>query len=160
MKTAIIYTSVHGTTEKVAGYMAKKLNAENPAIIPLKKVGNSDIEDYDRIILGASVHMGVIPKAMKRFCSENLSTLLKKELGLFVCGMEADATRQQAELEIAYPCELYNQAKAKAFAGGEFLFEKMNFIQRAIIKKIGKVNTTISDIKYDEVDHFISLMQK
>ena len=160
MKTAIIYTSVHGTTEKVVGYMANKLHAENPAVIPLTKVRNSDIENYDRISLGASVHMGVIPKAMKRFCSENLSTLLKKELGLFVCGMEADATQQEAELELAYHGELYNRAKAKAFAGGEFLFEKMNFIQRTIIKKISKVNTSTSDIKYDVVDRFITQMQK
>lgn len=82
-------------------------------------------------------------------------------MGLFVCGMEADVTQQEAELELAvYHGELYNRAKAKAFAGGEFLFEKMNFIQRTIIKKISKVNTSTSDIKYDVVDRFITQMQK
>ena len=160
MNIAIIFTTTHGTTEKVANYIATKLKKEKVTLIPLKKVGKPDLENFDKIILGASVHMCVIQSVMKKFCKDNLETLLKKDVGLYVCGMEPDLNRQEAELELAYPDELFTQARAKAFVGGEFLFEKMNIFQQIIIKKISKITKTKSDIKYDIVDHFISLMQK
>ena len=89
-----------------------------------------------------------------------MTILLEKQTGLFVCGMEPGFDRQEAELELAFPKKLFAHTKARAFVGGEFKYEKMNFLQQIIIKKISKINTTTSDIKFDVVDFFISSMQK
>jgi menaquinone-dependent protoporphyrinogen oxidase len=92
---------------------------------------------------------------MQRFCKENIEVLKQKRLALFVCGMEPDNAKQQQELANAYPQELYEYAVSKCFAGGEFLFEKMNFFERASIKRIAKTDRSVSQIKEDAIDRFV-----
>jgi menaquinone-dependent protoporphyrinogen oxidase len=156
MKTAIIYTSKHGTTEKVTHLIAERLTGNQASIIDLKKVKHPDIRSFERIVLGTSIYAGTPSKAMQRFCKENIEALKQKRLALFVCGMELDAAKQQQELTNAYPQELFLHAVSKCFAGGEFLFEKMNFFERAIIKRIAKTDKSVSQIKEDEIDRFVT----
>lgn len=129
MKTALIYATLHGTTKKAAKYIAENLSDE----VELISLDTKDINlsNYDTVILGASIHMGVVSGQMKRFCRNNLEELKTKTIGLFICGMEPDLDRQNYELEMAYPPELQEKAKAIAFAGGEFLFDKMNFFHQS-----------------------------
>jgi menaquinone-dependent protoporphyrinogen oxidase len=154
MKTAIIYTSKHGTTAKVAQMIAGRLTGNQVSVINLKKDKHPDINSFDGIILGTSIYAGTSSKTM-RFCKENLETLKQKRLALFVCGMEPDETKQQQELANAYPQELYKYAVSKYFAGGEFQCEKMNFFERAIIKRIAKTDKSISRIKENEIDKLV-----
>lgn len=158
MKTAIIYATTHGTTVKAANYIAKNLPDDEVTLISIKE-GHISPEQYDKVILGASIHMGVVSYDMKVFCKKNLDILKSKKIGLFVCGMEPNLDRQSYELEMAYPKALHKAAKARAFIGGEFLFEKMNFFQKIIIQKIAKTEKNVSQIHYDVLDHFISQMK-
>jgi menaquinone-dependent protoporphyrinogen oxidase len=66
--------------------------------------------------------------------------------------MEPDSAKQQRELDDAYPPELYEYAVSTCFAGGEFLFEKMNFFERAIIKRIAKTDKSVSSIKEENIE--------
>lgn len=157
-KTAVIYATMHGTTEKAAKYIAENLSTEVD-LIPLDKK-NINLANYDTVILGTSIHMGVVLGQMKRFYKHNLEELKTKTLGLFICGMEPNLDRQNHELNTAYPPELQQKAKAIAFAGGEFLFDKMNFFQKTIIKAVTKNDKNVSQIHYDVLDHFISQMNK
>jgi menaquinone-dependent protoporphyrinogen oxidase len=154
MKRAIIYTSKHGITEKVVQLIAGRLTGNQASIIDLKKDKRLDIHSFDGIILGTSIYVGAPSKTMQRFCKGNIETLRQKRLALFVCGMEPDETKQQQELAIAYPQELYTVTKC--FAGGEFLFEKMNFFERAIIKRIAKTDKSVSQIREDEIERFVT----
>jgi menaquinone-dependent protoporphyrinogen oxidase len=156
MKTVVIYTSKHGTTAKVAQMIAERLTGNQVSIIDLKKDRCLDILSYDGIILGTSIYAGNSSKTMQRFCKENIETLRQKRLALFVCGMEPDITKQQKELEKAYPQELYEYAISKCFVGGEFQFEKMNFFERAIIKRIAKTDKSVSRIREDEIERFVT----
>jgi menaquinone-dependent protoporphyrinogen oxidase len=153
MKTAIIYTSKHGTTAKVAQMIAKRLTDNQ--LIDLKKNKHPNICSFEGIILGTSIYASASSKTMRCFCKENIEALKQKRLALFVCGMEPDSAKQQQELANAYPQELYEYAVSKCFAGGEFLFEKMNFFERAIIKCIAKTDKSASAIKSDEIDKLI-----
>jgi menaquinone-dependent protoporphyrinogen oxidase len=152
--TAIIYTSKHGTTAKVAQMIAGRLN--QVLTIDLKKDKHPDVDSFDGIILGTSVYARTSAKTMQRFCKENLETLKQKRLALFVCGMELDSDKQQQELANAYPQELYGYAVSRCFAGGEFLFEKMNFFERAIIKRIAKTNKSVSQIREEAIEEFVT----
>jgi menaquinone-dependent protoporphyrinogen oxidase len=155
MKTAIIYTSKHGTTEKVAQMIAGRLSDNQVSLIDLKKDARPDINPFEKIILGTPVYAGTPSKTMQRFSRENIEILKQKRLALFVCGMELDETKQQQELTNAYPQELHEYAVSKCFAGGEFLFEKMNFVERAIIKRIAKADKSVSQIREDEIDKLV-----
>jgi menaquinone-dependent protoporphyrinogen oxidase len=74
--------------------------------------------------------------------------------------MEQDSAKQQQELANAYPQTLYQHAVSTCFAGGEFQFEKMNFFERAIIKRIAKTDKSISQIRENEIDRFVTEYQK
>jgi menaquinone-dependent protoporphyrinogen IX oxidase len=156
MKTAIIYTSKHGTTAKVAQMIAERLTGNQVSIIDLKKDKRPDINSFDGIILGTPIYAGTPSKAMQRFCKENFETLKQKRLALFVCGMEPDSVKQQQELANAYPQELYGYAVSTCFAGGEFQFEKMNFFERAIIKRIAKTDKSVSQIGEKDIEKFVA----
>jgi menaquinone-dependent protoporphyrinogen oxidase len=160
MNIAIIYTSKHGTTAKVAQMIAERLTGNQVSIIDLKKEKHPDIRSFDGIILGTSIYAGTSSKTMQRFCKDNIETLAQKRLTLFVCGMETDNVKQQQELANACPQKLYEYAVSKCFAGGEFLFEKMNFFERAVIKRIAKADKSVSQIKEDEIDKLIAKINK
>jgi menaquinone-dependent protoporphyrinogen oxidase len=156
MKTAIIYTSKHGTTAKVAQMIAERLAGNQVSIIDLKNDKHPDVNSFDGIILGTSIYASASSKTMQRFCKDSVETLKQKRLALFVCGMEPDKVKQQQELANACPQELYEHAVSECFAGGEFLFEKMNFFERVVIKRIAKTDKSVSQIKEDEIDRLVT----
>ena len=160
MKTAIIYVSKHGTTEKVAGSIADKLKETNEVeLFSLEKNPHPDISGFEKVILGTPIYAGLASKKMKSFCKANESILLQKQTGLFVCGMYPDKEQQEKELKEAYPEVLQKQAVAVQFLGGEFLFELMNFFERAIIAKIAKTKQSVSRIDWEAVDEFVEKLK-
>ena len=160
MKIAIIYTSKYGTTEKVACSIAEKLKETHEVeLFSLKKNPYPDISGFEAAILGSPIYMGQSSKKMKAFCKANESVLRQKKTGLFVCGMHPDKEQQRKELRDAFPEALQNQAASTAFLGGAFLFEKMNFFERMIIKKIAKTTTSVQQIDYDAVDEFLKIFK-
>ena len=160
MKTTIIYTSKHGTTEEVAQTISEKLKGTNEVtLISLKKNPNPDISAFEAVILGAPIYAGQVSGKMKTFCKANETILLQKKTGLFVCGMNPDKKEQEKELNDAYPEVLQEKAVTTGFLGGKFLFEKMNFFERLIIKKIAKTETSVHRIDRDAVDGFVKKFQ-
>ena len=156
MKTAIIYVSKHGTTEKVARSIAEKLTGTNEVeLFSLKKNPNIDISGFETVILGSSVYMGQASGKMKAFCKANETVLLQKKTGLFVCGMHPDKEQQEKELKDAYAEALREKAAATGFLGGEFLFEQLNFLERLIIKEIAKENSSVHQIDWKAIDSFV-----
>ena len=157
MKIIILYTSKYGTTEAVAVSIAEKLKeTKDVELFSLNKNIPLNINEFEMVILGSSVYMGQVSKKMKVFCKEHESVLLQKKIALFVCGMDPDKEIQKKELKDAYPELLQQNAIAAEFLGGAFLFEKMNFFERAIIKKIAKTTTSIQQIDWEAVDDFIN----
>jgi len=159
-KTAILYLSKYGTTEKIVGFIADKLKETNDvALFSLKKFPNPDISGFETVILGAPVYAGQVSKSMNAFCKANEAVLLQKKIGLFVCGMEPNKEKQEKELTDAYPEALRENAVAIGFLGGAFLWEQMNFVERMIIKKIAKVTTSVQQIDNEAIDSFVEKMK-
>ncbi|CAN5505563.1 hypothetical protein BH23BAC1_BH23BAC1_30750 [soil metagenome] len=75
MKTLIIYSSRHGTTEKVAALIAEKLESTEVYIINLKFKAKIDFDQFDRIIIGGSIHMGQVQKVIKDFINEKPTSI-------------------------------------------------------------------------------------
>lgn len=144
MKTLLAYCTTHGCTEKAALKLKQFLN-EELTLINLKEIRNPDISAFDRIIIGGSIHAGQVQKRVKHFSQLNLNELKSKEVGLFICCMEEGEVAQK-QLENAFPIKLLNIAKATACFGGEFNFEKMNFLEKLIVKKVAHVEKSTSKI--------------
>ena len=160
MKIAIIYVSKHGTTEKVAGSIADKLKETNEIeLFSLEKNPNPDISGFEGVILGSSIYAGQASRKMKSFCKANESILLQKKTGLFVCGMHPDKGQREKELTEAYPEVLREKAAIIRFMGGEFRFEQMNFFERAIIARIAKTKSSVSQIDWEAVDGLVDKLK-
>jgi menaquinone-dependent protoporphyrinogen oxidase len=156
MKTAIVFISNHGTTEKVAKYISERMNVESIDFYNLRNKKEFNSAEYDNIIIGCSVHAGSIQSKMKKFLKSEESNLLQKNLGLFLCCM--NEPEYESQFQSAYLESLRYHAKSHVIPGGEFLLDKMNFIEKAIVKKVAKTEKSISKIDYDKVDSFINEM--
>lgn len=153
MKTIIIYTTRHGCTQKAVEIIKDGLKG-NIYAVNIKKESAHDISEYDSIIVGGSIHAGQIQSKIKEFCSKNIEILKQKRLGLFLCCMqEGDKAREQ--FEQAYNHELIEHACATGIFGGEFNFERMNFIEKLIVKKVSKVKESVSRIDKKAISEFI-----
>ena len=152
MKTLIAYSSKYGCTKKCAELLKKELN-EEVDIIDLKITKDIDINKYDKIIIGGSIYIGQIRKEVKEFCSKNLEKLKEKKIALFICSMqEGDAINNQILQN--FPKDLIDIAIITESFGGEFIFSKMNFFERFVVKKVSKVSADKSNILTDTISNF------
>jgi menaquinone-dependent protoporphyrinogen oxidase len=154
MKTLIVFASSHGTTEKVARIIEKKIGEANSHVINLKKSSRTDLDGYDRIIIGGSIHAGSMQGTIKSFCNKNLDILLEKEVALFMCGL--NKPELENEFTNAYPPALRSHAITSKIIGGEYIFERMNIIEKYLIKKIAKVTESESHLNYEKIDELIT----
>ncbi|WP_224997318.1 flavodoxin domain-containing protein [Cesiribacter sp. SM1] len=157
MKVAIVYCTHHGTTEKVARLLAQKLEQHQVSVFDLGETPKPDIAPYDLVIIGGSIHVGMIQNKIKRFCEKNLEVLLEKEVGLFICCMLAE--NQKIQFERAYPAALRTHSKAHGYMGGEFKFEKMNFLEKLMVNVVAKTHESISRIHYASIDRFLQELE-
>lgn len=157
MKTIILYMSKHGTTEKVAKFLSDLLLSE-VVLIDLRKNPNPDTSDADMVVIGGSIHMGMIQKRIRKYCEKNQDQLLSKPLGLYICCMETGET-EKLQLARAFPKKLRDHAKAIALPGGELRIGKMNFIERVMVKKIVPETWQDPNIKNESVSIFAQQLQ-
>lgn len=157
MKTAIIYYSKHGTTERVAHLIGENLN-HKVDYISLRENAKPDIRTYDRIILGTSIYAGTPGRKFSQFCNKNRSLLKEKVIGLFICCMNKE--QEVEEMNNAFPEYLQQSTILKAILGGEFLFDKMNCIERFIARKVSKIESSVSCLRYNEIREFADSINK
>jgi len=154
MNTLLVYLSKHGCTEKVAKIIKEKLTNE-VKIINLKKKPKINFDKYETVIIGGSIHAGKIQKGIKNFINKNKEILLRKRLGLFLSCMEKGNTARK-QFEEAYPEDIKKHAIVKGIMGGEFDFEKMNFLEKMIVKKVAGVEKSVSNIDNKAIEDFVS----
>jgi menaquinone-dependent protoporphyrinogen oxidase len=156
MSTLIAYVTSHGCTEKAAQILEEQLK-DDVTIVNLKKNSRPDLSSFDTVIIGGSIHAGQIQRRVKRFCQAFQDTLKQKRLGLFLSCME-EGDNAQKQFDEAFPAELRAHAAASGLFGGEFNFDRMNFIQRAIIKKVAGTSQNVSKIKKDNIHQFAAAL--
>ena len=157
MKIAIIYYSKHGTTERVAHLIGEKFDNEID-YISLKECPQPDIRTYDRIILGTAIYAGTPSRKVTQLCHKNQSLLEQKVIGLFICCMNKE--QEEEEMNRAFPEFLQRLTIPKAILGGEFQFDKMNFIEKFLTRKIAKVNSSVSKLRNDAIVEFTVRIKK
>lgn len=143
MKTAIIYATSHGTSEKVAKRIQESLNGTTQ-LFNLKATKTIDLSTFNTIVIGGSIHAGQMQNRVKQFCKQYLVDLLQKRVALYMVGMNEPEFENQ--FSNAFPELLRKQAIASKCVGGEFLFEKMNFFEKLIVKKVSGASRSVSKI--------------
>jgi menaquinone-dependent protoporphyrinogen oxidase len=152
MATLIIYMTTHGCTEKATRMLMNSLN-DDINLVNLDGFPDPNLSLYDRVIIGGSIHMGEIQKGVKKYCERNMDALLTKKVGLFLCCMfDGDIAKKQ--FEDAYPLELRNHAASIGLFGGEITFDKMNVLEKMIVKKVAKIDQDVSKLNQLAIKEF------
>lgn len=154
MSAMIVYMTKHGCTEKAATMLKEHLGGD-VKLVDLKRNKKPDLSGHDTIIIGGSIHAGSIQSEIRKFCESNGEVLLGKRLGLYICCMyEGEVAEKQ--FDEAYPEDLRRHAAVTGLFGGALLLEKMNFIERKVIKKIAKIEESVSRIDDEAIREFAS----
>ena len=78
-------------------------------------------------------------------------------MGLFICCMDKDKALEQ--FNNAYPQPLRDHALAVGLFGGAFYFERMNFVEKAIIKKISGLEASVNNLNETSIGEFAQQME-
>jgi len=149
MKNLIIYTSRHGCIGKCARKLKELLDDET-VIVNLNTGRVPDLKDFDTLILGASIYMGKVQKEMFTYITENLSTLLKKEIVIFISSFEATEKKHE-QFRKAFTPELYDHSSVKGVFGDEVNYKKCSFIEKVILFLLKGIRQSYSNIDVEKL---------
>ncbi len=134
MKTLCLYASKTGVTEDIAFALKEEVSMD---VVNIKNTHYLKLDDYEKIIIGASVRIGRVIKIMRKFVAKNQVTLAKKKIGFFVSGADIK-TDVKTLLKRSYPNALVEKASFMIHCGGEFRMEKLSFFSKWIIIKVNE----------------------
>lgn len=153
MRTLIVYMSHHGCSRDCAYKLKELLHREATDVVDLKSDDPPTLALYDTVIIGGSIHAGKLQSNLLGYINLSLDELLQKRVGLYLCHMAEDDEAAE-EFENAYPEILRRHAIALGLFGGRFDFEKMNFIEKAIVKKVAQVTDAVDQVNYQAIADF------
>ena len=156
MKYLIIFMSHHGTTKEIAMNMASNLGMEKTTLVDLGTDDLPDLNSFDTIIIGGSIHAGQIQMKIKKFCASHQNLLMNKRVGLFICGMEAAELQQ--EFDNAFPQWLRDHAISHGLFGGELLLDRMSFFEKAMVKGIYGIKQNLHQVNHGAISSFEKTM--
>ena len=84
---------------------------------------------------------------------------MTKTLGLFLCCME-QGEKSIEQFENAFSEDLRKHSSSTALLGYEYNLDKMNFFERALLKKISGFMESISEIDYEAIVRFVNELEK
>ncbi len=157
METLIAYSTTLGCTEQCASKLKEDLG-EGVEMVRISRRRRYNFQDYNTIIIGGSIHEGMIQRSVFKFCENNLEVLLQKQVGLFICCMDLDANEQEL-IDRAFPVKLVKHALASGFFGGELNIKKMNLLQKIMTRKAARLKKE-PDIDFQKILDFARKIQE
>ncbi len=155
-KTLIVYASRYGTTDKAVAILKEELS--EAVVCNISKEDWPGLDEFSLIIIGGSIRAGKIQKEIKKFCHKNLSILIKKDLALFIICMY-DGEKAEKQFNQAFPEKLRQAARVKKILGGELLLEKLNPLEKFILKKFIGVKESVSLFNPEEIKKLAQIIK-
>jgi menaquinone-dependent protoporphyrinogen oxidase len=155
-KIYIPYATGEGQTAKIAEYIVDVIQAHGHEghAVDLKASGDAIADDYDGVIVGASIHMGKHDKSATDYVRKNLVALERLPSAFFSVSLAAqgDAEEAQSYVEDFEKATGWRPAKTALFSGA-LLYTKYGFFKRRMMKKIveGKPGNLGTDTSRDYV---------
>ncbi len=153
MHTLIVYNSKYGAAEKCVNLMRKELTGEVTEV-NVRDGKAPAPDDFDRVLIGSNIHAGSIDKKIRAYCKRTVDSLIQRPIGIFLCCLTPEE-KAQDYFEKNFPQLVVEHAKTKGVLGGALYFEKMNFFERFLLKKISGTTTSFENIDEDRIREFV-----
>ncbi len=166
----ILYGTGEGQTEKIATHLGDVLTdrGHEATTVDAKELPSTfAIDDFDAVLVGASIHAGKHQPAVREFVTANRGTLATKPTAFFQVSLSS--ADEGGEAQAAGYVEEFIEATdwhpdRIGLFGGALRYTKYGFLKRVIMKQIAKRNVTempesdpSGDIEFtdwDEVEAF------
>ena len=154
MKSLIIYSSTDGQTKKICEAIKKNSNnSETTEISSLEDAFNLNVNNYDQIIIGASIRYGNYKFNLFKFIKNNIKILEKKNNAFFSVNVVARKKDKNTPDTNPYIKKFFKKTHWKpkkiAVFAGKVDYPNYNFFNKLVIKFImfitkGPTNTSQS----------------
>jgi menaquinone-dependent protoporphyrinogen IX oxidase len=159
-KMLICYGSRYGTTTEVVQEMAKKaqeLGVNSEMVFLKKEKPSSEIQEYDLVLIGSGIQAGQWTKEPLNFIKNNLDSLTKQKVALFVVCGNAGNPEKCDEAQLLYLDNISEKYPglspvSTALIGGVFDFSKYNFAVRTLVKSIVKAQMPLGEELPEKID--------
>lgn len=154
MDTLIAFSSRYGTSEKVAALLSERLTGD-VRVQNIVEEPDIDWETIDHVIVGSSIRMGTIQEEMKDWLKQHESRLLERPLGLYLCAGTPTESERVRELEEAYNERLRTHAYFVEVVGSGYDFERMGFLDKAIVRMMAKQKESSLQLDNEKLDQLV-----
>lgn len=158
MNHLIIYSSKYGAVEKCAKLIKDKLEG-NTKMVNLKTEPVPSLEGYDTVLLGGGVYAGKIQDELKKYSQSHKDELCKRKLGVFIlCKDEGEKAQEYIQNNFSKPIVIH--ASVIKHLGHEINLEKMNFIEKTLLKTLFKIKKSYSKLNQNAINELADKMNK
>lgn len=148
MKTLLIYASRYGGVKSCAHKINNFIETD---MVDSHALSTIDLNDYNRVIIGASVYFGQIDKTLRKWLKVQEANLLNKDLYFFSCSKET-------KLKTLISSNLFDHASYCSDFGYSLSISSMTKMHRLITKKIAQTTSDCNHLNAESIDLFISYL--
>jgi menaquinone-dependent protoporphyrinogen oxidase len=141
MRVLIAYGTTEGQTARISEYLAEVIrdHGHEAYAVDIKGSGAPEPDDYDAVIVGASIHMGKHEDYVRDFVRENRDALERLPSAFFSVSLAAHDDTEEAEGYIEeFVQETGWHPSMVGLFGGALLYTQYGFIKRYVMKRIAR----------------------
>lgn len=150
MKTLIVYSSKYGATEKGAKLLKEKLG-DDCTLSNIATESHPALDSFDTVMIGSSIYASKMRSDIVSFVTSNEAALKNKNIGVFLCCKES-GKEALGYIGQNLPEWVMEKTFIEATFGHEINLEKMNFVERSLLKMVFKVKESYSQLDEKEIE--------
>lgn len=167
MKALILYSSRDGQTRAIASYIANKLqDTLSCDVIDLQQAKGIELEQYQQILIGASVRYGHFQPTLRRFVKDHAEQLNQMPSAFFAVNLTARKPEKRSPQTNVYTRKFLLsspwQPKQCVVFAGALRYPRYRWLDRTMIRFIMKMtggetdtNKEVEYTDWQQVDRFI-----
>lgn len=157
-KALFLYSSREGQTKKILNYIKEEMTEFDCEVQDLHTIGEVDLAQYDKVLIGASIRYGHLNKKLYQFIERNLVQLQSNKVAFFCVNLTArkenqgkDTPEGSAYIKTFLKKSPWQPPLIGVFAGALY-YPRYNFFDRTMIRFImtmtGGETDTSKEVEY------------